>query len=161
MQPKQLPWLMFHPTAPPRECPLLNDAQLAQIQSYRREECSRIRERDSYQRCSRCHLSDDKHAWSSGPKRSFKIHEKRNPCRFRHIFVTGAMTHTQEISVQLLKGREQTKFIHPTAKAISTEPSANVLTYLTPTPIVVTKLEDTLAGHPDTRLVSQSCPNWI
>ena len=74
-------------------------------------------------------------------------------------FVTGAMAHTQEISVQSLKGREQTKSSHPTANAISTEPSANALTYLTPTPIVITKLEDALAGHPDTRFVSQLCDN--
>ena len=74
-------------------------------------------------------------------------------------FVTGAMAHTQEISVQSFKGREQTKSSHPTANAISTEPSANALTYLTPTPIVITKLEDALAGHPDTRFVSQLCDN--
>ena len=49
------------------------------------------------------------------------------------IFVTGAMAHTQDISVH-----EQTKSIHPTANVISTELSTNVLTYLTPTPIVVT-----------------------
>ena len=69
------------------------------------------------------------------------------------------MAHTQEISVQSFKGREQTKSSHPTANAISTEPSANALTYLTPTPIVITKLEDALAGHPDTRFVSQLCDN--
>ena len=75
------------------------------------------------------------------------------------IFVTGAMAHRQEISVQSLKGREQTKSIYPTANAISTDLSADVLTYLTPTPIVVTKLEDTLAGHQHTWFVSQLCDN--
>ena len=69
------------------------------------------------------------------------------------------MAHTQEISVQSLKWREETKSIHPTTNAISTEPSANVLTHLTPTPIVGTKLKDALAGHPDTRFVSQLCDN--
>ena len=60
---------------------------------------------------------------------------KRNETRVHSaIFVTGAMAHTQDISV-----REQTKSIHPTAiNVISTELSTNVLTYLTPTPIVVT-----------------------
>ena len=66
------------------------------------------------------------------------------------------MAHTQGINVQSRKGREQTKSIHRTANAILTELSANVLTYLTPTPIVVTKLEDSLTGHPDTR---QLCDN--
>ena len=64
---------------------------------------------------------------------------KRNGTRVDStIFVSGAMAHTQDINIQSLKGREQTKSIHPTTNALLTGLSANVLTYLTPTPIVVT-----------------------
>ena len=66
---------------------------------------------------------------------------KRNETRVDSaIFVSSAMAHTQDISVQSLKGCERTKSIHPTTNAISIELSANVLTYLTPTPIVYSHL---------------------
>ena len=66
---------------------------------------------------------------------------KRNETREDSaIFVSSAMAHRQDISVQSLKGCERTKSIHPTTNAISTELSANVLTYLTPTPIVYSHL---------------------
>lgn len=76
------------------------------------------------------------------------------------IFVTAATAHTPDVIVQSIKGHEQTKTVRPTASAIPTELNANnVRKYLIPTPIVVTKLEDTLAGHANPQFVSQLCDN--